>query len=230
LDWLIELEPDRPDFLLAKAECAFHEKADSNGVHNAYEALPSSLKDDPLLARWRVYYAACERDFAAAEEIVSKSRNEEMFFVGAYVPRQIVALSLELIQGNHPAMEEFGAAREQLYRKVQADPTNPFLMTALAFTDVALGRKEESIEEGRRAIEMRPISEDALDGPAIATNVAMVYAWANRPDIAFEQLDVLVQIPAYLLTYGDLKTYPGWEPLRKDPRFERLLAQMAPRD
>ena len=141
-----------------------------------------------------------------------------------------MALSLELIQGNHPVMEEFGAVREQLYRKVQADPTNPFLMTALAFADVALGRKEESIEEGRRAIEMRPISEDALDGPAIATNVAMVYAWANRRDLAFEQLDILVQMPGYLLTYGDLKTYPGWAPLRKDPRFEKLLAQVAPRD
>jgi hypothetical protein len=53
----------------------------------------------------------CARDFASAQEIVSKSPNEEIFFVGALVPRQIDALWLELVQGNHPTMEEFGAAR-----------------------------------------------------------------------------------------------------------------------
>jgi hypothetical protein len=58
----------------------------------------------------------------------------------------------------------------------------------------------------------------------------LVYAWANLADIAFEQLDNLVEMPNYRLTYGDLKTNPGWDPLRKDPRFEKLLAKLAPRD
>ena len=100
-------------------------------------------------------------------------------------------------------------------------------MTALALADVALGRKEESILEGRRAIEMRPISLDAEEGPDIAANVALVYVWANLPDIAFEQLNILVQMPSDQVTYGSLKTYPGWDPLRKDPRFEKLLAKLA---
>jgi Flp pilus assembly protein TadD len=82
-------------------------------------------------------------------------------------------------------MEQFGAAREQLYRKVQADPTDPRLLTALAMADVALGRKEEAMQEGRRALEMRPISADAVDGPLQAIRVAQVYAWANQPELAF---------------------------------------------
>jgi hypothetical protein len=146
------------------------------------------------------------------------------------VPRRIVTLWLELVQGNHPTMEEFGAAREQLHQKVEADRTDPFLMLALAGADVALGRKEESIQEGRRAMEMRPISEDAVDGPTIATDVALVYAWANQSNLAFEQLSVLIKMPGVLLTYGDLKTDPGWDPLRKDPRFDKLLAELAPKD
>lgn len=199
-------------------------------VRAAYDALPPSMKDDPNMTFSRAYFAICARDFAAAEEIVRKSPNEEIsFFGGVLVPCQIATLWLEFLQGNHPTMEQFGAAREQLYRKVEADPSNPPLMTALAFADVFLGRKEESIQEGQRAMEMRPISEDAVEGPTIAFFVAMVYASANQLDLAFEQLDILIKIPG-LIAYGDLKTDPGWDPLRKDPRFDKLLAELAPRD
>ena len=229
LDRLIELEPSQPLFPLGKAESAFAEKADVEGICAAYETLPSSMKYNPIITGDRVYYTMCARDFAAAGEIVSKSPNEEIGLVGTVVPRRIVALWLELVHGNHPTMEEFGAAREQLYRKVEADRTDPFLMLALALADVALGRKEESIQEGRRAMEMRPISEDAVDGPLIAANVAHIHAWANQSDFAFEQLNILIKLPDFV-TYGDLKTNPAWDPLRKDPRFDKLLAELAPRD
>jgi hypothetical protein len=161
-------------------------------------------------------------------EMSQKSKGRDLIF-WTLVPRQIVALWLELVQGNHPTVEEFGAAREQLYRKVEANRTDPFLLAALACADVALGRKEESIQEGRRAMEMRPISEDAVDGPIIAANVASVHAWANQSDFAFEQLNILIKLPDFV-TYGDIKTNPSWDPLRKDPRFEKLLAELAPKD
>jgi hypothetical protein len=206
-------------------------------VRAAYEALPASIKDDPSQTENRVFYAMCARDFDAANEIVSKSPNEEIFFLGAgphnsssLVPRRIVALWLELVRGNQPTIEEFGAAREQLYRKVETDRTDPFMLAALALADVALGCKEESIKEGRRAMEMRPISDDAVDGPIIAANIAVVYAWANQSDLAFEQLNILMKVPNSLLSYGNLKTSPSWDPLRKDPRFDKLLAELAPRE
>ncbi len=231
LDRLIELEPDQPLFTLNKAGSAFAEKADLKSALAVYEALPTSMKDDVNITWERVYYATCAGDFTAAREIVSKSPNEEIRFFGPLVPRRIVALWLDLVQGNHPTIEEFGAAREQLYRKVEADRTDPFLLAALALADAALGRQEESIQEGRRAIEMRPISEDVEDGPVIARNVAAVYAWANQSDYAFEQLNILIKMPSYIfLTYGDLKTDPTWDPLRKDPRFDKLLAELTPKD
>ena len=227
---LVELEPDQPLFTLYKAESAFAEKADLKGVRAAYEALPSSMKDDVYISWQRVYYAMCAGDFAAAGEIISKSPNREIRFFGPLVPCRIVALWLDLVQGNHPTIEEFGAAREKLYRKVEADRRDPYMLAALALADVALGRKEESIEEGRRAMEMRPISEDVEDGPVIAVNVAAAYAWANRSDFALEQLKILMKMPDYHLNYGDLKTNPTWDPLRKDPRFDKLLAELAPKD
>jgi hypothetical protein len=172
----------------------------------------------------------CARDFPAAEGVLTKNPNEEILFYGAFVPRGIWTLWLELVQGNHPTIEQFGAAREQLDRKAEADPTDPFLLAALALADVALGHNEEGIREAQRAMEIRRISDDSMDGPAIATNAAMVYVWANRPDLALEQLNILVQIPNWRLSYGVLKTDPGWDPVRKDLRFEKLLAQLAPRD
>ena len=228
-DRLIELEPDQPMFRFEKARFAFYEKANLRDVRAAYEALPSSTKDGPEATAYGVQYAMCAHDFATAEKILSKNPRQEIILAGALVPRQILALWLELVQGNHLNLEEFDAAREQLYRKVEADLTNPYLLTALALADAALGRKEESIREGRHAMEMRPISEDALEGPIIATYVALVYAWANQSDSAFEQLNILVQMPGWRLNYGDLKTSPAWDPLRKDPRFEKLLAKLAPR-
>jgi tetratricopeptide (TPR) repeat protein len=101
---------------------------------------------------------------------------------------------------------------------------------ALALADLALGRREESIQAAQHAVEMRPISDDAVDGPGIARLLALVYARASQPDGAFEQLNILIKMPGAELHYGDLKTNPGWDPLRKDPRFDKLLAELAPRD
>jgi TolB-like protein/Flp pilus assembly protein TadD len=226
----VELQPGEPILTVYKAVNAFAEKADLKSVRAAYEALPSSAKDDAQVTFNRIYYAMCARDFAAAGEMVNKSPNEEILFFGAVVPRRIVQLWVELVRGNRPSTAEFGAAREQLYRKVQADPGNPFLMTALAAADIALGSKELSIEEARHAMELLPVSEDAVLGPSIASNVAVIYAWADESALAFEQLSTLVKLPNGLLTYGDLKTNPSWDPLRKDPRFDKLLAELAPRD
>ena len=73
------------------------------------------------------------------------------------------------------------------------------------------------MQEGRRAMELRPISEDALDRPLIAYYLAIAYALANQPDLAFDQLNILVEIPTgWLINYGCLKTYPGWDGCEKN--------------
>jgi TolB-like protein/Flp pilus assembly protein TadD len=227
-DELVELEPETPAYLLLKVWIACS-TGDIKGARAACESLPSSVKDDPEVALFRVYLAMCAQDFAAAEAILNESPNE-INFVGASVSRQIFTLWVEFLRGNHPTMEQFGAAREQLYRKVQANPSDPGLMVALAHADLALGHKEQAIEEGQHAMELRPISEDAFNGPQIATNVAAVYALTDQLDVAFAQLTLLAKIPCGLLSYGNLKTNPAWDPLRKDPRFDKLLAELAPRD
>jgi len=230
-DRLIELEPDDPWFPSYKAHQAFYEKAaeaDLKRVRTAFEALPASTRGF-VVNGLRVFYAMCARDFAAAGEIISKSPNEEIGFLGTVVPCRIVAIWVEMVQGNHPTMEEFGVTREQLYRKVEADPTNPALLSALGCVDVALGRKQLAISEAKRAVEMMPISKDAVHAPNLLRNLARVYAWANEPDLALETLAPLTKIPDGVY-YGPLKLDPSWDPIRKDPRFDKLLAELAPKD
>ena len=105
----------------------------------------------------------------------------------------------------------------------------PRLRSQLAVIDALLGKKEDAILNGRRAVELLPVTRDAVDGPGVLQNLAVVYAWTNQPELAFETLEGLAKTPAGIY-YGNLKLDPYWEPLRRDPRFEKLLAELAPKD
>src|SRR5271165_683176 len=122
---------------------------------------------------------------------------------------------------------DFAAARDQLYRKVEAHPEDSALLSALGLIDGALGRAQEAIKEAKRAVEMLPISEDAWDGPSLLYNLAAVYALTNEPSLAFEQLAILVKTPGALF-YGQLRLDPAFDAIRQDLRFEKLLAQISP--
>jgi serine/threonine-protein kinase len=94
--------------------------------------------------------------------------------------------------------------------------------------DAALGNKEEAIREGRRAIELMPISKNAIEGPLLIQYLALIYAWTGEKDLALEQLSVAARMPGHL-SYGQLRLHPYWDPLRGDPRFEKIVASLAPK-
>jgi hypothetical protein len=103
------------------------------------------------------------------------------------------------------------------------------LLSALAIVDALLAHKEDAIKEAQRAVEMLPISQDGMDGPGVLANLAVVYAWTDQPDLAFDQLAVLTKTPLGIY-YGQLKADQLWTPIRHDPRFQKMLADLAPRD
>ncbi len=99
--------------------------------------------------------------------------------------------------------------------------------------DAALGNEQAALEEGRRATELLPVSMDALNGPIVSAYFAMIAAWTGEKDLAIEQLSAVVQpgvCAPYCTPYGILKTFPFWDPLRGDPRFEKIVASLAPKD
>jgi len=126
-------------------------------------------------------------------------------------------------------MSNFPETREELNQKAQKSPgVGALLLSQLAVVDALLDHKEAAISEAKRAVDLLPVSKDVLDGPGIAMNLAVVYAWTNEVDLAFEELSTLTE--TFGVFYGQLKRDPYWDPLRKDPRFDKLLAQLAPRD
>jgi len=73
-----------------------------------------------------------------------------------------------------------------------------------------------------------PISKNAIEGPLLIQYLALIYAWTGEKDLALEQLSFAARIPGYL-SYGQLRLHPYWDPLRGDPRFEEIVASLAPK-
>jgi TolB-like protein/class 3 adenylate cyclase/Flp pilus assembly protein TadD len=126
------------------------------------------------------------------------------------------------------AQSAFTTARDVAAKAVQGQPEYAPAWSLLGMIDAGLGRKTEAIAEGKRACQLLPISRDAVDGPFYVTNLALIYAWVGEKDFALEQLAISAKIPAGV-TYGELKLSPIWDPLRSDPRFEKIVASLAPK-
>ena len=106
--------------------------------------------------------------------------------------------------------------------------TTPEALCVLGMADAALGNKEDAIREGRRAAELLPVAKDAIDGASVGPKSGVIYAWTGEKDLAFEQLTVAAKLPGFL-SYGELRLHPYWDPLRGDPRFEKIVASLAPK-
>jgi tetratricopeptide (TPR) repeat protein len=231
---LIGLLPDQPILEVQKAfNVTFMNTGDGTAFRSAIAALPASLADDRNVLSLRLCFTLNDRDWTEANGLIQKMKDGEDDGYFAYaaisVPIDCYSLLLARLQGEQPDANPVSTkTREQLSQKVVKSPGNAQLLSQLAVVDALLSKKEAAIEEAKRAIEMLPISLDAVDGPGLVINLAVVYAWVGEPDLAFETLRPLTRVPGGIF-YGQLKRETYWDPLRNDPRFEELLAELAPR-
>ena len=233
-DRLTELRPDQPILRTLKPFLLYYESGDNTAMRTALAALPGSIADDRGVLSLRLAFAFVDRDWAQVKALIEKMNggDDEGEFAngGANVPIGCYSILLARLQGEQiGANPSFAETRDQLNQRVQKEPDNAKLLSQLAVVDALLGKKELAIAEGKRAVELLPISRDAVDGPYPLLNLAAVYAWTNELDLAFEKLTALSKVPNGLY-YGPLKREPYWEPLRQDPRYEKLLAELAPRE
>ena len=126
------------------------------------------------------------------------------------------------------AQAAFTSARNEVAKTVEKQPEFIGAISLLGMIDAGLGRKEQALQEGRRACELLPISKDAIAGAAFAVNLAQIYAWTGEKDLSIEQIAAVERVPNEL-SYGRLKLHPYWDPLRGDPRFEKIVTSLAPK-
>jgi hypothetical protein len=127
------------------------------------------------------------------------------------------------------ARAAFSAARATQDKRVQAQSEFGPALCVLGLIDAALGRKEEALREGRRAIELMPVEKDSINGILMIEYFAITAAWVGEKDLACEQLEKAAQLGGGYLSYGRLKLLPYWDPLRGDPRFEKIVNSLAPK-
>jgi hypothetical protein len=133
----------------------------------------------------------------------------------------------------HNAQLAFTAARAEQEKIVQAQPDYSPAWCELGIIDAALGRKQEALREGRRAVELLPVEKDAINGMGMIKYLAMIAAWVGEKDLSCEQLATAVASPisgGLDLSYGELKLMPWWDALRGDPCFEKIVASLAPKE
>jgi len=126
------------------------------------------------------------------------------------------------------ARAAFISARTEAAKLVAGQPGYAEAHCVLGMADAALGNKEDAIREGRHAVELLPVTKDAIIGPLLVQNLALVYAWTGEKDLSLEQLAIAARMPGYL-SYGKLRLHPYWDSLRGDPRFEKIAASLAPK-
>jgi tetratricopeptide (TPR) repeat protein len=127
------------------------------------------------------------------------------------------------------ARAAFTTARKELEQLVRDQPDYAAALCALGVVDAALGNKDDATREGERAVRLIPVSKSAIEGPMLIQYLAVIYAWAGEKDRAIERLAEAVKLPGGRLSYGHLHLNPLWDPLRGDPRFEAIVASLAPK-
>jgi TolB-like protein/predicted Ser/Thr protein kinase len=202
-------------------------KADTGPLHQMLDSIrATNAAAMPGIAEFSLACALAERDPTAAKNALdahgenSIDLGREVLFSRAFVEGLIARMRKD----ESKARSAFVAARAEQQKVVQAQPDDSQALGLLALIDAGLGRKEDALREGRRAVELLPVEKDAVDGVRMVANLAMIAAWVGDRDLAFEQLESIIRLPS-ALSYGGLKLFPWWDPLRGDPRFKKLLEE-----
>jgi TolB-like protein/class 3 adenylate cyclase/Tfp pilus assembly protein PilF len=232
LDRALEVFPRDVATRQARARVDIEWHADTKPLHRAIDAI---LAEDPsaapLVANSWLYLALYERDLATADRaLVALSGNPFVLSPNIYLNHAFAEGLIARMRGDAAAARAaFIAARAQQEEILRAQPDYALALSVLGLIDAGLGQKEDALREGRRAIELLPVTRDAFAGPDVIQLFSMICAWTGEKDLACDQLATAAQFPSYLLTYGRLRLLPFWDPLGGDPRFEKIVASLAPK-
>src|SRR5262249_30568886 len=116
----------------------------------------------------------------------------------------------------------FDSARVMFENWAEEEPEKADFHSCLGIAYAGLGRKEDAVREGKKAIELQPVSKDAVNGPNWHEYLAQIYAMTGEPDRAIDELEYLLSIPSEI-SVPYLRIDPTWNSLHSHPRFQKLL-------
>jgi TolB-like protein/Tfp pilus assembly protein PilF len=225
----LEIAPDDIPTKVQLAAITLESQADPKPLHAALDAI---IVADPhtvgALADQRVELALCERDWAAAQTALATTDAGCQVGSLPFSHAWCVGLVARVSGDTARAHAAFIEAETEIKKILETQPDYPEALCVLGLIEAALGQKALAIGDGRRAVDLLPLTKDAVDGAYMITSLALIYTWCGEKKLATEQLEIATRIPSDL-SYGQLRLHPYWDPLRGDPRFERLVASLAPK-
>ena len=234
LDRALAIVPDNVETQTNRAEYYLFWKADTRPLRHTIDAI---LTQGPgAIARAASSWFDCalaERDPAAAERALVALGDNPCWGDGTIIVSRSFGEGLlaRMTKDEAGARTAFEAARAQQEKIVQGQPDYGPTLCVLGLIDAALGRKDLALEEGSRAIALMPVEKDVANGSRVLQYFAITAAWAGEKELALHQLGAGLRAPtaSLILSYGALKLLPFWDPLRGDPRFEKIVVSLAPK-
>jgi serine/threonine protein kinase len=231
-DRALFIEPNDVLTKIAGAWVEFEWKADAGPLHQTIDSIRATNPAEmPHIVDAWLTCALAEHDAVAAKEaLIAAGQNTPLNDQAVHFNRHFVeGIIARMTKDEVKARAAFIAARAEQEKIVEAQPDYAPPLCVLGLIDAALGRKEEALRAARRATELLPVEKDALNGPLMTKYSAMIAAWVGDKDLACQQLATTIHDRGFL-SYGQLKLYAFWDPLRGDPRFEKIVASLAPKE
>ena len=230
LDYVLTITPKDTLTRLSRAWIDLESRANTRPQHLLIESTIST--NDPAEAKivsgYWIYLALCERDAVAAGRALNYLPSDGCHYSGIPFPHAWCEGLVARLRGyGTAARSAFTRAHAEVEEIVRQQPDYVEGLCALGMIDAALGKKKEAIQEGRRAVELCPVTKDSIEGPLLIQYLAVIYAWTGEKQLAVQQLETASRLPAGA-SYGDLRLHPYWDPLRGDKRFEKIVASLAP--
>jgi TolB-like protein/predicted Ser/Thr protein kinase len=233
MDRIVALHPERRVDRIFRASVEVYRRADTGpwreSIENMLTNEPGSEKD-PFVASQRYTLALYDRDWDAAERaapVLAQKHSLQWSF--PELGRDFWVGVIARLKGDETsARAAFMRARAQQEEEIRGLPEDAVLLVDLGLIDAGLGRKEEALNEGRRAMELLSSVKNLYSEPYVRKSFAIICAWTGERELALGQLEALIKIPGSY-TYGNFRLSPMWDPLRGDPRFEKIVASLAPK-
>jgi TolB-like protein/Flp pilus assembly protein TadD len=230
----LEVSPEAHLLALARADQALRAHGDPTRLRIALGSLPAGFDPGGAVTTIAVRVALMERDYDEADRWLSASSQikfNNIGLAGLAGALDDYTVSRSWYKGliargrglTSEAAHAFGKAREVVLADLAQSPDDPKTLAMLGLIQAMLGQAAEAISAGQRAVQLLPISDDALDGPLLTANLSVIYARLGERERALIELERIVRLPGGP-TPGTLRIEPEWDSLRDDPRFQKLLA------